>query len=990
MGVVYEAEQVSLGRRVALKILPRHVAGDRKALPRFRREAKAAARLHHTNIVPVFEIGVDGDVAFYAMQFIQGQGLDEVIDELRRSRAADRNPVTKDRDHDRSVTQAGPAHTFTRAGAPRRTDPKLGSVAESLLAGRLGTEATRSSRGVTPTATEAAGTEPFDPDATLGAELGNPAEAYPAIAPAAVGSNSAVLPGGAAVLSVESASRRQPYFRSVAQIGRQTAQGLAYAHSRGVVHRDIKPSNLLLDMAEVVWITDFGLAKAEEDGLTATGDILGTLRYMAPERFRGEGDARADIYGLGMTLYELLTFRPAFETSDRLKLIERVKSEEPPRPRSLDGRIPRDLETIVLKAIDKDPQRRYQSADELAEDLQRFVNDEPIKARRIGAAERLVRWCRRNPAVASLTAAVLVLMAVGTAVSTWQAVVANLARADLATKNAELAAEQAKVEARFELAQKAIAMFHTGVSEDMLLKNDQFTELRTKLLEGAAGFYADLEKLLAEQTDSRSRRALAEGYEQLAELTGKIGSQPEALAIHRKALAIRRELAAQAGADVETRLDVAHSLTKVGRLLWETGDEVGALTTFEQARDLAERLEVDAPTDAVRSVLAQSHNSVGYALYSTGKSVEALAAYQKSLAIRQKLADANPSVTEFQVAMSSSHNNIGDLLRDTGRPAEALEAHGEALAIVQKLANANPADATIQMNLAGTYNNFGKVLSQTEKPQRALEAQRQALVIRQRLAEASPAVTQYQIDLAWCYDQIGDLLSKTGKPAEAEAEFRRALEIRKKLADDNPKVPGYRSRLVYSLLGHAALQAWFGQDAEWRATCRRALEYARNGDHLTQQRAAHVCCLRPSADSEQFKTALDLARRAVELDEGKLYYDWRQMTLGMAEYRNGRYAEADKTLAAAAETGAQYPAVRITSAFYRAMSLFKQGQAEEARRLALEAAAQMKPLPQDDRNPLAGDADHDDLILWLAYKEARALLNLQAAPTASTPTENRK
>ena len=120
----------------------------------------------------------------------------------------------------------------------------------------------------------------------------------------------------------------------MAQIGRQAAQGLAYAHARGIVHRDIKPSNLLLDHAGVVWIADFGLAKGEDEGLTQTGDILGTLRYMAPERFRGEGDARADIYALGLTLYELLTLRPAFDSPDRLKLIEQIKNEEPPRPRS--------------------------------------------------------------------------------------------------------------------------------------------------------------------------------------------------------------------------------------------------------------------------------------------------------------------------------------------------------------------------------------------------------------------------------------------------------------------------------------------------------------------------------------------------------------------------------------------------------------------------------------------------------------------------------
>ena len=199
-----------------------------------------------------------------------------------------------------------------------------------------------------------------------------------------------MLPGGKHVSEVDTSGRRQPFFRSVAQIGRQAAQGLAYAHARGIVHRDIKPSNLLLDTDGVVWITDFGLAKADDDGLTATGDILGTLRYMAPERFRGEGDARADIYALGLTLYELLTLRPAYDSSDRLKLIEKIKNEEPVRPRSIDARIPRDLETIVLKAIDKDPEHRYPTAEAMAEDLRRFLADEPIQARQVSTVGALL------------------------------------------------------------------------------------------------------------------------------------------------------------------------------------------------------------------------------------------------------------------------------------------------------------------------------------------------------------------------------------------------------------------------------------------------------------------------------------------------------------------------------------------------------------------------------------------------------------------------
>jgi WD40 repeat protein len=262
-------------------------------------------------------------------------------------------------------------------------------------------------------ATAAAATEAFDPAGATDAGTRETNALFPEPRPAAGSSSSAVLPGGTAVSAVESSGGRGPFFRSVAQIGRQVAQGLAYAHSRGIVHRDIKPSNLLLDTAGVVWITDFGLAKAEDDGLTATGDILGTLRYMAPERFRGEGDARADIYALGISLYELVALRPAYEVNDRLKLVERIKNEDPARPRDLDPRIPRDLETVILKAIEKDPGARYQTAESLSEDLGRFLADEPIQARQVSATERYWRWARRNPVIATLGAVLSAVLSVG-------------------------------------------------------------------------------------------------------------------------------------------------------------------------------------------------------------------------------------------------------------------------------------------------------------------------------------------------------------------------------------------------------------------------------------------------------------------------------------------------------------------------------------------------------------------------------------------------
>jgi serine/threonine protein kinase/WD40 repeat protein/tetratricopeptide (TPR) repeat protein len=398
MGVVYEAEQVSLGRRVALKVLSRQAISDARAQARFRREARSAARLHHTNIVPVFEVGQEGDVCYYAMQLIQGQGLDQVVLEVRRLRArSGANPAGM---------QPAAARSPAPAAHPQRSGA-LSQVAQSLLSGCLDapTLATNSSA---------------DPASRVGPEGEVPPDSrdLPALT-----ATSALANGRTSLSGIE--ARHGPYFRSVARVGQQTALALAHAHARGIVHRDIKPSNLLLDESGVIWVTDFGLAKTEEDNLTRTGDLPGTLRYMSPERFEGQCDVRADVYALGLTLYELLVLAPAFAASDRLKLLEQIRNHAPARPRALDHRVPRDLETVVLKAIDKDPRLRYQSSDELAEDLRRFLADEPIQARRTRLPERLVRWCRHNQAVAGLLAMVAVVLLLGTGIAWFFALKAN-------------------------------------------------------------------------------------------------------------------------------------------------------------------------------------------------------------------------------------------------------------------------------------------------------------------------------------------------------------------------------------------------------------------------------------------------------------------------------------------------------------------------------------------------------------------------------------
>jgi WD40 repeat protein/serine/threonine protein kinase len=391
MGVVYEARQLSLGRHVAIKVLPPHALLDPRQLGRFRREARSAAKLHHTNIVPVFGVGEQGGLHYYVMQFIPGLGLDVVLDELRHMRQPrGKQPLTRGDGPSRptSVTRDVPA----------------ADVARALL--------TRPYRQAEPAGAPAAA--PPEPAAGGDFVVSGPVRATDPSAPIH-------LPGQTEASTLSESG--QQYWQGVARVGVQVADALAHAAAQGVLHRDIKPSNLLLDDTGNVWVTDFGLAKApSDDDLTQTGDIVGTLRYMAPERFSGRGDVRSDIYSLGLTLYEMLVLRPAFDETDRNQLVKQVLHDEPPRPRKVNPAVPRDLETVVLKAIARDPAHRYQTPAAMAEDLKRFLEDRPVRARRASLPERFWRWCRRNPGIAGLTLVVFVLsvtVAVGSSLAAW-------------------------------------------------------------------------------------------------------------------------------------------------------------------------------------------------------------------------------------------------------------------------------------------------------------------------------------------------------------------------------------------------------------------------------------------------------------------------------------------------------------------------------------------------------------------------------------------
>ncbi|MCA9149905.1 MAG: protein kinase [Planctomycetales bacterium] len=340
MGIVFAAQQVSLNRPVAIKVLAGHLVENEKLRLRFLREAQSAAQLQHPNIVPVYGNGSDRGFSYYAMQLIEGHDLNIVLDDVRRLRRGEGiEPPQK------------PASTAETARHEFPVSQCSGHLLPSSASTRERTDS--------------------------------------------------------------SAAGRQEYFRRVAGLVRQIAVALEYAHSHGTIHRDIKPSNLILDKSGTIWITDFGLARlATDEALTQTGDMLGTLRYAAPEQLNGVAAPSCDIYSLGATLYELVTLSPAHHAVNQLQLLDEVRSVEPVSPRRIDAAIPRDLETIIITAMAKDPLRRYRTAQELADDLNRFLTDVPILARQPSAIEQLARWGRRYKALASTILAALVLFSV--------------------------------------------------------------------------------------------------------------------------------------------------------------------------------------------------------------------------------------------------------------------------------------------------------------------------------------------------------------------------------------------------------------------------------------------------------------------------------------------------------------------------------------------------------------------------------------------------
>jgi len=497
MGVVYEAEQISLRRRVALKVLPFAAALDPRQLQRFKNEALAAAHLRHENIVPVYMVGEERGVHYYAMQFVEGQSLAQLIVELKRQTSAPPRPDSID---------------------------------------------------------------------NANAEMSSTAPA--------------------AFLSTERSSGGRRYYDWVASLGRQAALALEHAHAVGIVHRDIKPANLLLDTRGEVWVTDFGLAQMAGDaGLTLSGELLGTLRYASPEQVlarKGVVDHRSDVYSLGATLYELLTLRPLFEGRDHNDLLRQIADDEPRPPRSLHPSVPRELETVVLKALGKESSERYPTARELADDLQRFLDNRPILARRPTAAERLRKLARRHPVLVGAGAVVLALLSIGSLTSTL--LIRNeQGRTRLEQQNAEEAyrrerqrAEEA--EARFRLARRSVdEMFR--ISQEELADRPGLERLRKRLLGSVLAYYQEF--LDQRRDDPQARADLLDTKQRVEKILADLAVLRAASQLY---LLCQPAVLDDLGLSAEQRPRVSEFCSRVGKEWRASLADVGRLSPAERGR----------------------------------------------------------------------------------------------------------------------------------------------------------------------------------------------------------------------------------------------------------------------------------------------------------------------------------------------------------------------------------------------------------------------
>ncbi|MEM7782175.1 MAG: serine/threonine-protein kinase [Planctomycetota bacterium] len=726
MGVVFEAVHQSLGRRVAIKVMPTPIVDSEKYIQRFKREAKAAAKLHHTNIVGVFEVGEGDRYHYYVMDFVDGNGLNEIIRTFKKQQEISQG----------TVSFAAVDH------------------------------------------------EDLEPD---GEDLAREFECQDPMSDA---------------MDLES-PESPSFYRWAARVGANLADALAYAHNSKILHRDIKPSNMILDQNGTVWITDFGLAKeiSEEINLTKTGDVIGTPQYLAPESLEGVYDQRSEVYCLGLTLYELVTLAPAYKPGSTAEVLRSIHWDRPSSPRKLNRKVPLDLSEIIDKAIERSPDKRYQSADEMKNDLIAFMEDRPVAARPPSATGMILRWWRRRPLESSLSFAAVVvatIIPIFAMVAQWEAsrklneendkrmrlevrtkeVERNRSIAEVEQQNAARAKQLAdiylnKMQAQNERADTNVSLtlqafddvYMQVLTKGAPVENQQeldtfqqilgletaITAADTKIVEKLLQHYQKFVKLNAD--NQKLFRETARAFRRVANIHQLLGQYQPADEAYIESIEIYKNILNQEPNSAEIKIKLAQTLSEHYHNAARIGHRRRAQKLISQCQRLIESIVVDELDSKLRldfvrtiaSVCADRYDLTASSQQTEDFKVFAMEELERAIGILNQLISVPKMSLEARKVRASCLGSLAAALSGRSNSAAKFEAYFEkAVEELKWLIDVEPNNPSHQYRLALTYTIQSKLHSPSELEKRLQNAIR----ITEELVTRYPEVLDYHQFLA--------------------------------------------------------------------------------------------------------------------------------------------------------------------------------------------------------------------------------------------------